>query len=363
MPPRPVTCSNRDELRAALEADATVRRESDPCAAFSKLLLVRCTHPICLRTASGEPPACLRAALRPPHAAWPHRAAARRSSTANSPSPASCVSPQAVMIGLVLVLRVNESLAAGIISSLSNAAGPTTGGLLSAPAGGALPWLRAAVVARPVAVLGGYAVAYLTLQALSMPGCALLNAVAGAALGVGLALPLVAALTALGSVLCFWGSQHYGAALLLSYLPDRLSVLRPLVARAREQGGDTGLALELVFLRVQPFAPSWVLNMAAPHVGVPAVVHFASALAGSIPRCLYTVALGGDLAAAAAAYSELGNFSRVPVVVGARLALAGGVLLAPLLLRQYCHIKPGSVAGYSDLYDTAPVVARDKKVL
>jgi hypothetical protein len=27
------------------------------------------------------------------------------------------------------------------------------------------------------------------------------------------------------------------------------------------------------------------------------------------------------------------------------------ILLAPLGLRQYCHLKEGSVAGYSDLYE------------
>ena len=91
------------------------------------------------------------------------------------------------------MLRVNDSVAAGLIASFSKAGAGDA--VFSAPAGGTLPWLRAAVVARPAAALGGYAAAYLTLQALSMPGCALLNAAAGAALGVGLALPLVAALT------------------------------------------------------------------------------------------------------------------------------------------------------------------------
>ena len=33
------------------------------------------------------------------------------------------------------------------------------------------------------------------------------------------------------------------------------------------------------------------------------------------------------------------------------MLLAAAVACAPLFLRQYCHMKEGSVAGYSDLYD------------
>ena len=34
-----------------------------------------------------------------------------------------------------------------------------------------------------------------------------------------------------------------------------------------------------------------------------------------------------------------------------RLLASVLILLAPLWLRQYCHMKSGSVAAYSDLYD------------
>ena len=33
------------------------------------------------------------------------------------------------------------------------------------------------------------------------------------------------------------------------------------------------------------------------------------------------------------------------------MLLAAAVVCAPLFLRQYCHMKEGSVAGSSDLYD------------
>jgi hypothetical protein len=93
----------------------------------------------------------------------------------------------------------------------------------------------------------------------------------------------------------------------------------------------------------------------AQHVGVGAGVHFLSALFGSLPRCLFTVALGGDIAAAAMAPS----IDQLPSSSVARLVVGALSLLAPIALRQYCHTKTTSVASYSDLYDTdaAPAAA------
>ena len=43
------------------------------------------------------------------------------------------------------------------------------------------------------------------------------------------------------------------------------------------------------------------MGMCTQHVGVGPVEHFASALVGSVPGCLCTVVLGGDIEAAVAA--------------------------------------------------------------
>ena len=42
---------------------------------------------------------------------------------------------------------------------------------------------------------------------------------------------------------------------------------------------------------------------------------------------------------------------QLPPTAACRMLLAAAVVCAPLFLRQYCHMKEGSVAGYSDLYD------------
>ena len=71
--------------------------------------------------------------------------------------------------------------------------------------------------------------------------------------------------------------------------------------------------------------------MCNQHVGVGAAAHCASALVGSVPGCLFTVALGGDMAAAAAAPA----FNELPALVRIRLLAGLIVLLAPFGLRQY----------------------------
>ena len=48
---------------------------------------------------------------------------------------------------------------------------------------------------------------------------------------------------------------------------------------------------------------------------------------------------------------HLDEFAQLPASVRFRLLAGLVILLAPLGLRQYCHLKPGSVAGYSDLYE------------
>lgn len=94
------------------------------------------------------------------------------------------------MIALTLVLRVNEPLAATLVSSFANETNKHASAIGGVTVGTALPWMRATIVARPGATFGGYVATYLVMQMLSVPGCAALNAAAGATLGVGLALPL-----------------------------------------------------------------------------------------------------------------------------------------------------------------------------
>ena len=51
------------------------------------------------------------------------------------------------------------------------------------------------------------------------------------------------AMTTVGSALCYWGSRTYAGPMLVAYLPDRLSVLRPLVATAKSRGGTLVLPM------------------------------------------------------------------------------------------------------------------------
>lgn len=96
---------------------------------------------------------------------------------------------QGILIALTLALRLNEPLVAAMVSSFTaDTSTPLVAGGLTPET--ALPWLRATVALRPGAAIVGYVAIYLTLQVLSIPGSALLNAMAGATLGIGLALPL-----------------------------------------------------------------------------------------------------------------------------------------------------------------------------
>ena len=229
---------------------------------------------------------------------------------------------------------------------------------------------QAMLAARPAATAAGFVALYLALQTLSLPGCTLLNMAAGAAVGPGAAFPMVSLLVAAGSTFSFGFSHRYCRELILGYLPDRLSVLRPVMQRAQTAGGWRGVVMEIWFMRLMLFTPAWVLNMTAPHIGVPASALAVASFLGAMPRNLYTVVLGLDAAAFFEVVSKgwsavaierqheqqsLGmpgssGLGTLPPATSARLFLGAVLVFSPVVFRRYSHIKPGCVASYSDLY-------------
>jgi uncharacterized membrane protein YdjX (TVP38/TMEM64 family) len=225
--------------------------------------------------------------------------------------------------------------------------------------------LQAAVAQRPHTAVATYSALFVALMGLSMPGCTLLTMFGALAFGVNAAFPLVSVLVALGSALAFGLSRRCGAGLMHAYLPDRLSVLRPLLRRAWAGGEWRGLVMEMCFLRLSPFSASWVLNMAAPHVGcVPLSAHVVASMLGSLPRNLFTLVVALDLVAlggrGGASTTTTPLHAKAPRASVARVIVAVILVVAPLFLRSYCQMKPGSVAGYSDLYKVSKVVKKNK---
>jgi len=119
---------------------------------------------------------------------------------------------------------------------------------------------------------------YVWKQAFSIPGAIFLNILAGALYGPLTATILTSMLTAIGASCAYLLSKFVGQPIMDQYLSDKLNFLRKQVDEHRD-----GLFFYLLFIRMFPLSPWWLLNLAAPFLYIPIGTFFASLFFGSIP--------------------------------------------------------------------------------
>ena len=206
----------------------------------------------------------------------------------------------------------------------------------------------------PVAIVL-FSSVFLFKVALCIPGGTLLNAIGGALFGAYLAVPLVLVLSVLGSCGAYLLSQLFGGPLLLRWRLDaRLAPLRRRVEAASATGTLPRL---LVSLRMLPLFPQWLVNLGAPHLGIPLPLFAYSSAAGLAPYVAATVTAGAALSAAldaaaasaaaaggAASGAAATTFASLlpPHVLAALCAAALAVGLGPWLLGQCLGASAGS---------------------
>lgn len=128
--------------------------------------------------------------------------------------------------------------------------------------------------------------AYLYKQTFAIPGSFFSNLAAGAIFGTWIGFPLVCFLTATGASCCYLISKLFARNLLLTWFPDRISRLQQLL-----QENNNSLFYFLLSARLFPGSPNWLMNLAAPIIGVPIVPFYFSVLFGLIPYnfiCVHT---------------------------------------------------------------------------
>ncbi|XP_069673975.1 transmembrane protein 41A-like [Periplaneta americana] len=129
--------------------------------------------------------------------------------------------------------------------------------------------------------------AYLYKQTFIIPGSVLLNLLGGALFGIYVGLPLVCVLTGIGSSLCYLWSLWLGKDLLEYYFPDRIKDFQEKVKRNEER-----LLYYMLFLRMFPMSPNWLINLLCPILGVPISTFFISIFIGLMPYNFLTVQTG-----------------------------------------------------------------------
>jgi uncharacterized membrane protein YdjX (TVP38/TMEM64 family) len=133
---------------------------------------------------------------------------------------------------------------------------------------------------------------YLTLQTFCIPGTVVLNAAVGAVMGTLLGLPFCTLLGTAGATCCFFLSRLVGTSLVEAadarlMKGKGITKIRTQVARYRAD-----LFVYLLFLRLTPILPNWLVNLASPVVGVPLHTFAGATMLGIIPQTYLTVRFG-----------------------------------------------------------------------
>ncbi|KAI8067079.1 snare associated Golgi protein-domain-containing protein [Gongronella butleri] len=121
---------------------------------------------------------------------------------------------------------------------------------------------------------------YLWQQTYSVPGTVLLNLLAGHVYGVVLGTIGTCFLTACGSTLAFWAGGFLGEPLMqIAWCQKQIHALRTQMDKER----GLGVFWWLLFARLFPFSPYWLINLGAPFLNVPLSPFFWSTFLGVLP--------------------------------------------------------------------------------
>ncbi|KAG5509891.1 hypothetical protein JKF63_07536 [Porcisia hertigi] len=133
---------------------------------------------------------------------------------------------------------------------------------------------------------------YLTLQTLCIPGTVVLNAAVGAVMGTLLGVPYCTLLGTMGSMSCFFLSRIVGKSL-VEAVDVRLMKgkgLKKICSQVSRYRAD--LFVYVIFLRLTPILPNWLVNLASPVLGVPLHTFAGATMLGIIPQTYLTVRFG-----------------------------------------------------------------------
>ncbi|CAI2170023.1 11853_t:CDS:2 [Funneliformis geosporum] len=152
---------------------------------------------------------------------------------------------------------------------------------------------------------------------------------AGALYGPLLATLMTSSLAAIGASCAYLISKFLGQPIMDQYLSDKLNYLRKQVNDNRD-----GLFFYLLFIRMFPLSPWWLLNLASPLLYIPLGTFFTSMFFGSISYNLACCQAGEIL-------SELSSTNEIwqPLLLFKMILVSLISLFPPLYTRRYKRLQ------------------------
>ncbi|KAF7636601.1 hypothetical protein Mgra_00003997 [Meloidogyne graminicola] len=135
---------------------------------------------------------------------------------------------------------------------------------------------------------------YLYKQTFAIPGSFLMNIIAGAIYGLPIGFLLCSVLTTIGSTLCYLFSELFSREYVLYYFGEKINYLQRKVGENIKKVDDNShrLLAFLLFARMFPISPSWLLNIVAPFLNIPLPLFIFSVLVGLAPYNFICVQAG-----------------------------------------------------------------------
>lgn len=168
---------------------------------------------------------------------------------------------------------------------------------------------------------------YIFFQSFAVPGSLPFSLITGALFGLPVGIVVVALCSAVGATNAYFLSKWVGKPILDNYLAQRLEKLQKDV----NQTSSFSLFGYIVFLRITPLVPNWLINISAPHLKVPIPVYFLGTFFGVMPLSVVHIQAGETL-------EELSTFQDLNVLKNpwmiAKLCAIGLVSLVPILLSR-----------------------------
>lgn len=183
-------------------------------------------------------------------------------------------------------------------------------------------------------------VAYVVLQTLCIPGTVILNALIGTLVGVAVGVPLAVSLGTLGACCCFLLSSVAGTRFVESV--DRTLLGGSGLPRIRHavQKYKDELFVYLLFLRLTPVLPNWLVNLASPVVDVPMLPFAAATCFGITPQTYLAVRFGNLVSQLSAASNVEGASIVTPMDTALLVLVAITVVVVHRLRKRFGKDEP-----------------------
>ncbi|KRX90232.1 Transmembrane protein 41 -like protein [Trichinella pseudospiralis] len=158
----------------------------------------------------------------------------------------------------------------------------------------------------------------------AIPGSVFLSILCGYLFPFFTALCLICFCSSVGASVCYFLSRTFGRQFVQRYFPDRL---KDWSSKVEENAHH--MLFYIIFLRITPIFPNWLINIASPFVDVPFLAFFFGTFIGVAPPSLLFIETGLSLNELLMMENPF-TFKRI-----AFITTLGAISLSPVFIQKY----------------------------